>query len=168
MIDNRNLILAIVLSLAILLGFEFFVGGPQRERLAEQQRQEQAMQAERQGGTTPQPDVADIPGPTVGDGATPLEASAGLSRELALERSPRVAIRSPKLTGSIALKGGRIDDLVLRRYRETVEPESRNIELLSPADSPQAYFAHFGWSSGDRALELFSKPVREPLRNLAR
>ncbi len=46
-----------------------------------------------------------------------------MTREEALAQSPRIAIDTPSLKGSIALKGGRIDDLTLKDYRETVEPD---------------------------------------------
>ncbi len=77
-----------------------------------------------------------------------------MSRDTALQGSPRVAIESPTLAGSIALKGARIDDLILTRFRETVEADSQQIELLSPAGMARPYFADFGWSSVDRSLDL--------------
>ena len=67
------------------------------------------------------------------------------SRQQALSRSQRVAIDTPRLRGSIALSGGRIDDLSLVQYRETTDPKSTAIELLSPSGSPQAFYAEFGW-----------------------
>ncbi len=62
-----------------------------------------------------------------------------------MARSPRIAIETPSLRGSIALKGGLIDDLVLKNYRETVDPKSPNVVLFSPLASPNAYFAEYGW-----------------------
>ncbi len=47
--------------------------------------------------------------------------------------------------GSISLKGGRIDDVTLQRYRETVDPNSPEIVLLSPPGAPSPYFAEYGW-----------------------
>ena len=58
-----------------------------------------------------------------------------------------VSIATPTLSGSISLKGGRIDDLTLIGYRESVDPESANIILLSPGDTERPYFADFGWSA---------------------
>ena len=59
--------------------------------------------------------------------------------------SPRVAIGTPRLSGSIALKGARLDDLSLTQYRETVDPKSPPIVLLSPSGSPAPFYAEFGW-----------------------
>ena len=62
-----------------------------------------------------------------------------------LASSPRVPIDAPQLDGSIDLKGGRIDDLALVQYRETVDPNSPPIVLFSPSGAPDAYYAEFGW-----------------------
>ncbi len=59
----------------------------------------------------------------------------------------RAVIDTPALSGSINLTGGRFDDLKLRRYHETTDPRSPEIELLSPVASEHPYFAEFGWLS---------------------
>ena len=74
-----------------------------------------------------------------------------MTREEALAQSPRIAIETPSLNGSIALKGGRIDDLTLKDYRETVEPTSPLVVLLSPAGGPHAYYAEHGCVGGAAA-----------------
>ena len=66
-------------------------------------------------------------------------------RAVVLRETPRVRIDTPKLKGSINLKGARIDDLVLSAYGETIARNSPPIRLLSPAGAPEAYFAGFGW-----------------------
>jgi YidC/Oxa1 family membrane protein insertase len=66
-------------------------------------------------------------------------------RRSVLAATPRVAIRTPRLRGSINLKGARIDDLVLVNYGETIAKNAAPIRLLSPAGAPEAYFAGFGW-----------------------
>jgi YidC/Oxa1 family membrane protein insertase len=69
-------------------------------------------------------------------------------RRAVLAESPRVRIQTPRLQGSINLRGARIDDLVLTDYKETVAKNSAPIRLLSPAGAPEAYFAQFGWRDG--------------------
>jgi YidC/Oxa1 family membrane protein insertase len=66
-------------------------------------------------------------------------------RRVVLAETPRVKITTPRLSGSINLKGARIDDLVLVDYKETIARNSPPIRLLSPAGAPEAYFAGFGW-----------------------
>ncbi|MFO1243264.1 MAG: membrane protein insertase YidC [Rickettsiales bacterium] len=75
----------------------------------------------------------------------PVTANAPMEREDAKSESPRVTINSNELAGTIALKGARFDDLLLKKYRETVEKDSKNVTLLSPGTTEQAYFAQFGW-----------------------
>ncbi|KQM98026.1 membrane protein insertase YidC [Sphingomonas sp. Leaf25] len=67
-------------------------------------------------------------------------------RNLVLRESPRIAIETPSVRGSINLRGGRIDDLVLVRHNETIAPDSPPVRLLSPSGTADAYFAQFGWS----------------------
>ena len=91
-------------------------------------------------------------------------------RRTVLAESPRVRIETPALSGSIDLKGPRIDDLVLTRYKETVAKGSAPIRLLSPAGAPDAYFAQFGWRGqgltppGPDTVWRASAPVLSPGR----
>ncbi len=66
-------------------------------------------------------------------------------RAVVLAETPRVRIETPTLSGSINLRGPRIDDLILKQYDETVAENSPPIRLLSPSGAPEAYFAGFGW-----------------------
>jgi YidC/Oxa1 family membrane protein insertase len=162
--NQKNLLLAIVLSVCVLLGWQVFYAGPkmkqEQERLQRQQQtQTQPVGGQGQaGGTAP---VAQSGGNApVLPGAT--QSGAGqLTRDLALKASPRVAIDTPSLKGSIALRGARIDDIVLAKYREQVDPNSPNIVLFSPAESPQPYFAEHGWVAG--AGPTLKLPDRETL-----
>ncbi len=72
-------------------------------------------------------------------------AGQQMSRQAVVAASPRIAIETPRLRGSIALKGGRLDDLSLAQYHETVDPKSPAIVLLSPSGSPHPFYAEFGW-----------------------
>ncbi len=135
--NNRNFILAIILSIGVLFVWQqFFVPKPPDTVPPTEQQQVE------HGPPQPQP------GGEAGSGVAPqpgVAVAATLTREEALAQSPRIAIDTPSLKGSIALKGGRIDDLTLRDYRETVEPTSPNVVLLSPAGGPHAYYAEHGW-----------------------
>jgi YidC/Oxa1 family membrane protein insertase len=167
--NQKNLLLAIVLSIGVLLFWQFYYAGPkmqqERDRLARQQ--EQTQQAPAPGTSAPgqpaatpgSPPVAAPPGTAPGTPAavpgTAAPAGAVHTRETALKSSPRVAISTPSLTGSISLRGGRIDDLVLVKYREQVSPTSPNVTLFSPADAPHAYFAEHGWvAAGGNTAKL--------------
>lgn len=89
------------------------------------------------------------PLPQPGADPTADSPAALRNRQTVLGDTPRVRIQTPTLQGSINLKGARIDDLVLTRYKETVAKNSPPIRLLSPAGAPGAYFAGFGWRGVD-------------------
>ncbi|KMO35232.1 membrane protein insertase YidC [Methylobacterium aquaticum] len=148
--DKTNMIIAVVLSLAVLLGWNYFVSAPQVER----QRQEQAAkelaarqaQAAKNGpAASPREGGPSAPLPGTLPGAPAGSPALAASRAEALARSPRVRIDTPALAGSVALKGGRIDDVLLKNYHETVDDSSPRIELLSPIGSANPYYAEFGW-----------------------
>ncbi|MBV8849766.1 MAG: membrane protein insertase YidC [Methylobacteriaceae bacterium] len=149
--DPKNLILAIGLSLLVIIGWQYFYAGPQleKQRQAQQSLQQPAPRPP-SGAPSATPNAAE-PGPVPGAapppnaGIQPTSPDAIRTREQALAESPRVAIDTKSLSGSIALKGGRIDDVVLKGYRETVDPSSPNIVLLSPSGSPQPYYAEWGF-----------------------
>src|SRR5580704_3144927 len=152
--DHKNTIIAIVLSLIVVVGWQYFIGYPQMEKQREQALLKQQEQAQTQPGAT-QPNAAQ-PGATPGAGpsgagtpppvpGTAAPAVATASRDAVIAASPRIAIATPTLRGSIDLKGGRIDDLALERYRETIDPASPAIVLFSPSGAPDAYYAEFGW-----------------------
>jgi YidC/Oxa1 family membrane protein insertase len=149
--DNKNFLLAIVLSMAVLLGWNVFYGMPQMEKQRKeaqiQAQLKQQSEAAGQQAQTGQPATtpAQQPGATApaAPGAAPVPGAE--SREQALAAGPRIAIDTPKIRGSISLKGGEIDDIALKDYRETVDPKSPNIVVFSPYGSPQAYYAQFGW-----------------------
>ena len=85
--------------------------------------------------------------PSGAAGDLPVDA-APRTRAEALAASPRVKIDTPALAGSLALKGARLDDIALKAYRETVDPNSPNIVLFSPAGAPDAYYAEAGFLAG--------------------
>ncbi|MGB8237069.1 MAG: membrane protein insertase YidC, partial [Pseudolabrys sp.] len=85
-----------------------------------------------------------------GQAAAPT-AAAPVNRAAALAASPRVPIATDNVQGSIALKGGRIDDLALVRFRETVDPKSPPVTLLSPSGTADPFYAEFGWTGGSNS-----------------
>jgi YidC/Oxa1 family membrane protein insertase len=142
--DSRNLYLAIGLSLAFLLGWEFLIMAPRQA--AEKARQD-AIKRE-QAASQPAPGVAGA-GPNVSQTGTPgltRSGAIGLPRDQALSLSgQRIIFDTPSIDGSISVRGARIDDLKLKAYRETIDRKSPEITLLSPRAANLSYFAEFGW-----------------------
>ncbi len=148
MIEHKNTILAIVLSLIVVVGWQYFIGYPQMEKQRREALLKQQEQAQQQPAA--QPGTPATPAPLAGaptvPGAPASSAQALMrTREAIITASPHVAIDTPRLSGSIDLKGARIDDLALVQYRETVDPGSPPIVLFSPSGAADAYYAEFGW-----------------------
>ena len=154
MTDQKNTILAIVLSALVLIGWQYFYGMPQMEK----QRQEAQLKAQQQQvqqpgqpatqaqpGTPPATQPGAQPGAPTAPGQPAIVPGQQLTREAVIAASPRIMLDTPRLRGSIALKGGRIHDLALVQYRETVDPKSPAIVLLAPSGSPHPFYAEFGW-----------------------
>jgi YidC/Oxa1 family membrane protein insertase len=141
--NNRNIILAVVLSMVVLFGWQFFVAGPQLQRQQEQ-AQIAAEQAEAEAAlatpTTGTTTAAGTPGAVAADGT-----AVYADRAAAIAATSRVVIDTEDLHGSINLTGARLDDLELKQYRETVDPTSPIITLLTPSGAPNSYFAEQGW-----------------------
>ncbi|CAN5220067.1 membrane protein insertase YidC [soil metagenome] len=132
--DKRNIILAVVLTALILFGWPYIANHffPAANPPATQV----------QGGkTTPVPTPSTTGVPSAVDLAT-----ATRNRAQVLRDTPRLPIETPKLVGSINLRGARIDDIVLPTYRETIAKNAAPIRLYSPSGTNDAYFAGFGWS----------------------
>jgi YidC/Oxa1 family membrane protein insertase len=130
MSDQRNLVLAIVLSAAVLFGWQYFIAGPQ---MAQEQARQEAL-AEQTAEFEGQP-----------QGAVPILPREALPREEALAQTRRAPIETPTIEGSINLSGALLDDLQLRDYRLTPDPESAEIELFSPLNTEYSYFVDMGW-----------------------
>ncbi len=135
LMDQKRLLIAIALSVAILLGFQLFapkrpVPPPGTETVAQ---------------STASPAVTPRPGtPAQSLPPAPPVNPAQLAAEKA---APRVAFTAARVQGSVNLLGAKLDDLVLRDYRETIEPSSALVRLLEPRTGEQPYYVQFGWTA---------------------
>jgi YidC/Oxa1 family membrane protein insertase len=157
MTDQKNTLLAILLSLIVLVGWQYFFGLGQVHQPPKGPQTQQTQQAPGSGANAP---VA-VPGQP--PNAAPNAAAPKVeTRAEALKQSARIPIETPSIKGSIALKGGRVDDVQLVRFRETIDPNSPPINLLSPSGSPDPFYAEFGWVSGtDGAAKPLALPTPE-------
>jgi len=140
MTDNRNTIIAVILSGFVLLAWQYFYNMPQMEK--QHAAQQAQMQATNQANSTAPAASSQTPAATPGAGQ---QAAPAKDRAEAIAASPRVKIDTPNLIGSISLKGARIDDVALVRYRETVDPKSPAVVLFSPSGTKDPYYAEFGF-----------------------
>jgi YidC/Oxa1 family membrane protein insertase len=147
MTDQKNTIVAILLSVIILIAWQYFYSTPQAQKqkaAQEAQQQQQAQTQTQTPGTAPAPGAQTTPGTAPAPGAPAIRPGTA-SRDSVVAATPRIQIDTPRLRGSIALKGARFDDIALKDYRETVDPKSPNINLLSPGGSQTPFYAEFGW-----------------------
>tara|TARA_R110000803_G_scaffold41253_1_gene88772 strand:+ start:1513 stop:3225 length:1713 start_codon:yes stop_codon:yes gene_type:complete len=149
--EQRNLWVAIASAVVILIGWQFFFAPEPDTQVREAQVREQL---DASGSNPPQ---ASTGGPSVPGGQPAVPT---VNRDDALAKSPRIAIDTPRVEGSIRLIGGVIDDIQLQDYHETEEPDSPLIHVLNPTGSNDAYFAEFGWVGTGKDVVLPSSETR--------
>ena len=130
--NQKNLFLAIIISMAIIFGFQLLVPQPERAPVTEDNNAQESVSLDIQS----------------------TSSALLLDREQVLEETIRVTFDNSKIKGSINLEGGIIDDLVLEEYRETLDPTSDFITYLNPLGSQDAYYLDTGWVSPDSTIEL--------------
>jgi YidC/Oxa1 family membrane protein insertase len=168
--DHKNLILAAVLTVAILFGWQSYVDSqpkpepqPQAQTQGQGQGQAQQMapgsvpaagQGQSQNATPPVASVTNAPVssqsaivPSV-PGSASTTMAIGQIKETLLESRPHIKIDAPRLRGSIPLTGAHLDDISLIDYHEELDPTSPEISFLQPRGVQKAFFAQFGWSGG--------------------
>ena len=156
--ETRNLVAAISLSMAVLIGYQLFFVDIKKDQY------QQEIIAENVG------DSSNIPIPS-NDNSGILNTENTTST--VVTTVPRVSVISKEVTGSISLKGARIDDVTLSQYRETLDPDSNLIDLLLKSNERNPYFIEFGWSSPDgvkvpngKTLWKASKEILSPDSNV--
>ncbi|MEP5759178.1 MAG: membrane protein insertase YidC [Litoreibacter sp.] len=143
--QNKNLILATALSFMVIM--VWFVLFPPEEPPIDPNAQPISSQTV-DGVAAPPPAIADV------GTSQPASTGDGNAVQTANVDAPRVKIETPELTGSISLTGGRIDDLSLNDYNDTLDDDADTVTLLSPVGSPHAYYALYGWApAGDLSYD---------------
>lgn len=140
--DQRNLLLAIVLSVLILVGFQWLMPHHPPAPVQPSATAAQGQSAVPENGEAPPP-----PAGAAAESAPPL-------RSQVIAEGKRLPVRTAAIHGSIALQGARLDDLTLVGYHETPSPKSPEITLLSPVGTELPYYAEFGWVSSDPSVKL--------------
>ena len=129
--DTRNLIAAICLSMSVLIGYQILFGEPAQQNVKKEQQL---------ADKNNEPSI-ELPK----DNNTSFTEVTKKTRNI-----DRINIVNDELEGSISLLGARIDDLVLKNYRKTLDPESDQIRFLKKIDEREPFFIQFGWSSPNK------------------
>ena len=148
--DQKNFIVAIVMSVLIIVGWQYAFP-PAKPVVAPTQQQAGTAPGAPGAPATPTGQPA---APGVQPGTPANAATQIVSLTEALARTPRVTFSTPELLGSISLKGARIDDVQLVKYRETIDPKSPPVPVLSPVGTAHPYYAEFGWSASDATIKV--------------
>ena len=138
--EQGNLLLAIVLSLLILLGFQYFFESPKMEKEVEKKKQLKQTEDSLKNNLANLED----------------EVFGYLELDDALNKDERIKIDAPRLQGSISLKGLKIDDLTFKDYKETLNEDDKLVTLFKPGSTKGGYFSNFGWikASSDENFDL--------------
>ena len=141
--ENRNLIMAVALSMIVLLGWQIFVIQPEMEKEAAKQERIAAEMAQSAAtaNDSGQPSASAASGtPAIINNTAPAKA---------VDTAKRIVIDAPLVRGSFSVRGARLDDVILTSYNETLDENSENIHFLKKTSSDTPFFAEFGWSSSD-------------------
>lgn len=125
--NMMNLVAAVILSVAIIFGWQYFFEKPRLKDLQKNTKEYQNNIDQKKEKAKKEIEFLD--------------------RNKALVSDNRISIVSDAISGSISLKGARFDDITLLKYKKTLDDDSPPVELLSPSNSKNAYFAELGWSS---------------------
>ena len=157
--ETRNLVAAISLSMAVLIGYQLLFVEPKKDI------------AQNENIVKESNDSSNIPIPQNLDNG--IVASDTTEPKSSNKPVPRISMISKEVSGSISLKGARIDDITLTQYKETLEPESELIKLLLKSNGDSPYFIEFGWSSPDgikvpngKSLWKSSSNILSPDKNI--
>ena len=157
--ETRNLVAAISLSMAVLIGYQLLFVEPKKDI------------AQNENIVKESNDSSNIPIPQNLDNG--IVASDNTEPKSSNKPVPRISMISKEVSGSISLRGARIDDITLTQYKETLEPESELIKLLLKSNGDSPYFIEFGWSSPDgikvpngKSLWKSSSNILSPDKNI--
>ena len=131
--DTKNFLFAIIASVIILYGFQALWLGPKEK---ERQAAEKAQQSQQ------------VTNPAI---KNTVEATQIVPRDKALSLSTRIKVDAPLVQGSISTFGSRLDDISLTKYRDTIEKNSGNVDLLNPQGSEMGYYAAYGWADANNS-----------------
>lgn len=139
--DFKSFLTAVFLSVLVVLGFNYFFPQQKAETNITQTSDEEASITDEATGAA---------------GSTEIE-TAPLPVADALKQDERLKINNGVVNGSIRLKGARFDEILLNKYKLTLDENSPDVELFSPAKTENAYYADYGWLSTDKSLLLPNK-----------
>lgn len=141
--DTKNLAIAIALSLAILLGFQYFYEMPREKARQVELAQKRAAEATAQKANA-SASANTAAATTTGEGAASVVGQVDIESQ-----NVRIPVETAGVQGTISTRGGRFNDLVLKRYNDTLKKDAKPVTLLYPQSTADGYYAFFGFSAPD-------------------
>lgn len=138
--ENKNMLIALALSGLLIIGWQFFIEAPKRAELAKWQQVQAQLKQKEEENLAEKEALLDEPA---------TANTAENNQNAVATASPRIAISSDTLHGSLALRGLRFDTLTLTKYKETIEKNSPEVQLLYPSSEEAPYFIQIGWLSDE-------------------
>ncbi len=159
--NNKNILFATLISMAILLCWTWFYEKPRIEQKEAAQKvliAQQQLETAKSGASGKPVEAlkgkaSEVSNPQIPEGKTAILALKNRDEILSASKNERIKIESENLHGSLLLKGARFDDLTLAKYFKEIDKKDE-VVLFAPADSKDRYFADFGWISSDAALDM--------------
>ena len=143
--DNKNVFVAIALSMSVLLFWGAFFETPKNQI---EQKTNNQIQEKTENSITPSTNQA----PSINQ----LTVEKKVSRDESINNSDRIRIENENIIGSISLEGGLIDDISFKNHKQKVEG-SKNIEFLNPAQTENGFYAESGWASIGNKIKVPTK-----------
>ena len=138
--DNKNVFVAIALSMSVLLFWGAFFETPKKPiDTKNNQKVEQKSEAGSIAPTINQPTIV-----------------KNISREDSIKKDKRIKIENNSILGSINLKGAQIDDISFKNHKQKVEGD-KNIIFLNPADTENGFYIETGWTSVGNKIKIPTK-----------
>lgn len=137
--DTKGLYLAVLLSIFVIFVSNFFL--PKKPVETNTAKIEATQDIAKTDDDTTNKDIK-------------TEKETFFDIENVIAQDTRVKIANSAVSGSIRLKGARIDELSLTKYKKTLSPDSGNVELLYPSKTERAYYLDFGWTSKDPSVKV--------------
>ena len=144
--DNKNVFVAIALSMSVLLFWGAFFETPKKEN--QNLESNTQIQQKTENSITPSANQS----PSINQ----LNVEKKISREESVSKSNRIKIENDNIVGSISLEGGLIDDISFKKHKQKVDGE-KNIEFLNPSQSENGFYVESGWASIGNNTKVPSK-----------
>ena len=136
--DNKNVFIAIALSMSVLLFWGAFVETP---KPIDQKSKQNQVENNLNVNNNITPNINE-----------PIEIKT-ITREESINKFERVKIENKNIIGSISLKGGIIDDISFKNYKQNLN-NNKNIEFLNPKETKNGYFVETGWTSIGNGIKV--------------